>query len=116
PGAIGRRPTLLGPRFPIALVKLAPDNQVPLRTPAGFCVQCDAHEVGEAIGRISTDRNNPQRFDGYADQVDTERKIIRDVFSRGDAWFRTGDMMYADQQGYFYFVDRIGDTFRWKGE
>jgi fatty-acyl-CoA synthase len=50
------------------------------------------------------------------DQQETERKILRDVFAKGDAWFRTGDLMRKDALGYFYFVDRIGDTFRWKGE
>ena len=45
-----------------------------------------------------------------------ENKILRDVFEKGDAWFRTGDLMRKDDRGYFYFVDRIGDTFRWKGE
>ena len=45
-----------------------------------------------------------------------ENKILRDVFEKGDAWFRTGDLMRHDERGYFYFVDRIGDTFRWKGE
>ena len=47
---------------------------------------------------------------------DTEKKILRDVFEKGDAWFRTGDLMRRDEHGYFYFVDRTGDTFRWKGE
>ena len=49
-------------------------------------------------------------------QPTREKKILRDVFKKGDAWFRTGDLMRRDEHGYFYFVDRIGDTFRWKGE
>ncbi len=49
-------------------------------------------------------------------QAQNENKILRDVFEKGDAWFRTGDLMRKDERGYFYFVDRIGDTFRWKGE
>ena len=49
-------------------------------------------------------------------QAETEKKILRDVFEKGDVWFRTGDLMRKDEDGYFYFVDRIGDTFRWKGE
>ena len=55
-------------------------------------------------------------FEGYTDAEASEKKILRDVFERGDAWYRTGDLMRADAGGYFYFVDRIGDTFRWKGE
>ncbi len=49
-------------------------------------------------------------------QAETEKKILRDVFEKDDIWFRTGDLMRKDARGYFYFVDRIGDTFRWKGE
>jgi fatty-acyl-CoA synthase len=56
------------------------------------------------------------RFEGYADAAETERKILRGVFEAGDAWFRSGDLMRRDADGYFYFVDRIGDTYRWKGE
>jgi fatty-acyl-CoA synthase len=80
-----------------------------------LCIPCAPHEVGEAVGRIEP-KNPGSRFDGYTDARDSEKKILRDVFKPGDAWFRTGDLMRRDQQGYFYFVDRIGDTFRWKGE
>ena len=45
-----------------------------------------------------------------------EKKILRNVFETGDAWFRTGDLMRQDENGFYYFIDRIGDTFRWKGE
>jgi fatty-acyl-CoA synthase len=57
-----------------------------------------------------------QRFDGYADRGATESKILRDVFKKGDMWFRSADLVKRDAAGYYYFVDRIGDTFRWKGE
>jgi fatty-acyl-CoA synthase len=56
------------------------------------------------------------RFEGYTNREASEKKILRDVFKPGDAWFRTGDLMRRDERGFFYFVDRVGDTFRWKGE
>ena len=56
------------------------------------------------------------RFEGYSEAVETEKKILRDVFKAGDAWMRTGDLMRRDADGFYTFVDRIGDTFRWKGE
>ena len=57
-----------------------------------------------------------RRFDGYTDTAAAERKVLHNVFAEGDRWFRTGDLMRKDSAGYFYFVDRIGDTFRWRGE
>jgi fatty-acyl-CoA synthase len=75
------------------------------------------NEVGEAIGRIVSDGSAPEsQFDGYTDPSATDRKILRNVFVDGDAWFRSGDLMRRDAAGFFYFVDRVGDTFRWKGE
>ncbi len=116
PGAIGRIPSFLARRFPAAIVRFDADAGIPLRTADGLCVVCERGEVGEAIGRIGLANDAGGRFDGYTDIVETEKKVLRNVFAPGDAWFRTGDLMKRDAQGYFYFVDRIGDTFRWKGE
>ena len=115
PGAVGRVPKYLGSRFNIDLVKFDMDTELPVRDENGHCVQCGPDEVGEAIGRIDpTDARF--RFDGYGSKEDTEKKILRDVYETGDAWFRTGDLMSRDALGYYYFVDRVGDTFRWKSE
>jgi fatty-acyl-CoA synthase len=114
PGAIGRTPPFIAHRSTLALIKCDVERNVPIRDENGFCVRCVANETGEAIGRISSDAG--ARFDGYADDAATEKKILRDVFERGDAWFRTGDLMRRDHANFHYFVDRIGDTFRWKGE
>src|SRR3989442_1705256 len=82
-----------------------------------FCIPCAPNEVGEAIGQVLKDPSSfGSRFEGYTSREASEKKILRDVFEPGDAWFRTGDLMRRDEKGYFYFVDRIGDTFRWKGE
>jgi len=116
PGAIGRVPPMLVHRFPAALVQLDAEFGAPLRNADGLCIACDHGDIGEAIGRIGTAERGGGRFEGYTDAAETEKKILRDVFAEGDAWFRTGDLMRLDEQGYFYFVDRLGDTFRWKGE
>ncbi len=116
PGAIGRIPPLLAHRFPAGIVKLDPDSGAPLRNEEGFCIACARGEAGEAIGRIGKADEGGGRFEGYTDAGETEKKILRDVFAKGDAWFRTGDLMRLDDKGFFHFVDRIGDTFRWKGE
>jgi fatty-acyl-CoA synthase len=115
-GAIGRIPPLLAHRFPAAIVKVDAGNGAPLRDDNGLCIACARNEVGEAIGRIGTADEGGGRFEGYTDKGETEKKIISDVFAKGDAWFRTGDLMRLDEQGFFHFVDRVGDTFRWKGE
>jgi fatty-acyl-CoA synthase len=116
PGAIGRIPPLLAHRFPAAIVRLDIEAGTPVRTEDGLCIACARGEVGEAIGRIGTADGGGGRFEGYTDADETDRKILRDVLAKGDAWFRTGDLMRCDEGGYFHFVDRVGDTFRWKGE
>jgi fatty-acyl-CoA synthase len=117
PGAIGRIPNWAKSRFPMALIAYDVDADQHPRDAAGFCRECGAEEVGELFAEIRDDPKYPAaRFDGYADPAATNAKIMRGVLKPGDAWFRTGDLMRRDAQGYFYFVDRIGDTFRWKGE
>jgi fatty-acyl-CoA synthase len=116
-GSIGRIPSFLAHRFPLALVKSDPATNEPIRDDGGRCIRCATGELGEAIGRIYDGASRPAaEFEGYTDAKESERKIIRDAFEHGDAWYRTGDLMRTDTSGYYYFVDRIGDTFRWKGE
>ena len=114
PGAIGRVPPYLQRNFAVRLVKFDVEAEAPVRREDGLCQLCEVGEVGEAVGLIKDDARH--NYTGYADKAASERKILRDVIEHGDAWFRTGDLMRQDQDGYFYFVDRIGDTFRWKGE
>ncbi len=109
PGAIGRIPPYLAHRFPVALIRCDPQTGLALRDTAGRCQRCRPGEIGEAIGPVPAQGL-------YTDPGASEAKILRDVFAAGDAWFRTGDLMRRDQNGFFTFVDRIGDTFRWKGE
>jgi len=117
PGAVGRVPWFVAHRFPIAVVRFDVEHQQPVRNAEGFCERCAPDEPGEVIGKILKDPSKPgNRFEGYAAAAQNENKILRDVFKKGDAWFRTGDLMRRDANGYFYFVDRVGDTFRWKGE
>jgi fatty-acyl-CoA synthase len=114
-GAIGRVPWYARTIQKIRLVRYDIEKGNAVRESDGFCSETANGEVGEAIGKI--DPNDPRfRFDGYTRKEDTEKKILRDAFAKGDAWFRTGDLMRRDRHGYFYFVDRTGDTFRWKGE
>jgi fatty-acyl-CoA synthase len=93
------------------------ERDEPVRNEQGFCIRCAPNEVGEAIGSLRGDPLNVgTHFEGYTSEEASEKKILRNVFEPGDAWFRTGDLMRKDEKGYFYFVDRIGDTFRWKAE
>jgi fatty-acyl-CoA synthase len=111
-GAVGRLPKLLRAVTGVSLIRYDVAKDEHVRDEKGFCVPCKPGEVGEAIGRIS----GLSRFEGYSSPEATEKKILRNVFKTGDAYFRTGDLLRMDADDYFYFVDRIGDTFRWKGE
>ncbi len=114
PGAIGRIPPYLVQRTQVMLAKVDLATGTLLRGSDGLAVACGTDEPGEALGRLSP--RDAMKFEGYTNVAASEAKILRDVFVAGDAWFRTGDLMRRDAAGYFAFVDRIGDTFRWKGE
>ena len=116
-GSIGRVPPFLASRFPLALVQFDPATGRPARDTHGFCIRRGVNETGEAVGRIPSDAaQGGESFEGYTDRKDTDQKILHNVFAHGDRWFRTGDLMRMDASGFYYFVDRSGDTFRWKGE
>ena len=115
-GAVGRIPGYLEKSVygHVAFVKFDVVEEKPIRGNDGFCIKTLPGEPGEAIGKVGDETRT--RFEGYNDEEATKKKILRDVFEEGDMWFRTGDLMSKDAEGYVYFVDRIGDTFRWKGE
>jgi fatty-acyl-CoA synthase len=113
-GAVGRTPEYLEWLLPTRIVRFDVETEMPVRGADGLCIECEADEVGEAVGGMSTRAG--REFEGYTNRADSDKKMLRDVFKQGDIWFRTGDLMRRDAHGYFYFVDRIGDTFRWKGE
>jgi len=117
-GSIGRVPGFLAARNPIALVEFDFASGAPRRNADGLCIRCQAGESGEAIARIGGGEGNGLAggFEGYTSAADTDKKILRNVFAPGDAWFRSGDLMRRDEHGFYFFVDRIGDTFRWKAE
>ena len=113
-GAIGQLPRWVESKMGITIVKFDVVEETPIRGSDGFCIKADDDEPGEALGKIGT--SGREDFRGYHDKKATEAKILTDVFEPGDRWFRTGDLIRRDANGYVYFVDRIGDTYRWKGE
>ncbi len=113
-GAVGRVPNFMAARSPALIVRHDVETGLPLRGSDGRCIPAGFDEPGELLGRLASRREH--RFEGYTDNRETERKVLCDVLEPGDRWMRTGDLMRRDAQGFYYFVDRIGDTFRWKGE
>ena len=111
-GAIGQFPNFLRKAVGIEVVRFDIESEEIVRGADGFCQRCDFDEAGELLIKIS----GTARFEGYTSESATEKKILRNVFEEGDAYFRSGDLLRLDAEGFFYFVDRIGDTFRWKGE
>lgn len=111
-GSIGR-PIL--PESEIALVRYDHENEDFARDANGRLIRVDVGEPGVLLSRIS-DAHPFANFDGYADPASTESRVIRNAFEDGDEWFNAGDLLRADADGDLWFVDRLGETWRWKGE
>lgn len=118
-GAIGRVGklvrTILGGGSLLAQLDI--ESELPWRDPkTGFCKAVERGQPGEMLYKLDAD-NIKGKFQGYFNNTSsTESKIVRNVLVKGDAYFRTGDMLISDAEGRTYFNDRIGDTFRWKAE
>jgi fatty-acyl-CoA synthase len=98
--------------MPLAYVEYDPDTGAPLRDDNGRVRRVPAGEPGLLLSPV----NRLQPFDGYTDKASSEKKLVRNAFREGDCWFNSGDVMSPQGMGHAAFVDRLGDTFRWKGE
>jgi fatty-acyl-CoA synthase len=97
---------------PVAFVEYDPESGDPVRDKNGRVRKVRDGQPGLLLSKVSTF----QPFDGYTDKEATEKKLVRDAFRKGDVWFNTGDLMQPQGFGHAAFTDRLGDTFRWKGE
>ncbi|XP_046676184.1 long-chain fatty acid transport protein 4 isoform X2 [Homalodisca vitripennis] len=114
-GAIGFVSRLVPSIYPISIIRVDQKTGEPLRNEQGLCMVCKPDEPGVFIGKIIP--TNPARaFLGYVNEKESKKKIVHDVFTKGDSAFLSGDLLVMDEWGYLYFKDRTGDTFRWKGE
>ncbi|KAM9860880.1 long-chain fatty acid transport protein 2-like [Aulostomus maculatus] len=112
-GAIGRVNLLHRKLFPYTLIKYDTEREEPVRGVDGLCVQSPKGSTGLLVSKIT----DIAPFAGYAQNNEqTERKRLRNVLKKGDLYFNSGDLMRIDEDNFIYFQDRVGDTFRWKGE
>jgi acyl-CoA synthetase (AMP-forming)/AMP-acid ligase II len=111
-GSVGRP---IGGEGDLALLRYDAERAQPTRDGKGRGVRVGDDEPGLLVARIH--KQSPLgHFDGYTDSVATEARILRDLFAPGDAWFSTGDVLRRDSDGDYWYADRLGDSFRWKGE
>ncbi|TRY89276.1 hypothetical protein DNTS_014788, partial [Danionella cerebrum] len=112
-GVVGRVNIVSKVFFPFSIIKFDIEKEEPVRNAEGFCIPVERDEVGLLVGRIT--KHTP--FVGYAgNKQQTEKKRLCDVFAKGDLYFNSGDLLRIDCENFVYFQDRVGDTFRWKGE
>uniref|UniRef100_A0A8C3WT75 long-chain-fatty-acid--CoA ligase n=1 Tax=Catagonus wagneri TaxID=51154 RepID=A0A8C3WT75_9CETA len=112
-GAVGRVNYLQKKVITYELIKYDVEKEEPVRDGNGYCIKVPKGEVGLLVCKIT--QLTP--FSGYAGgKTQTEKKKLRDVFKKGDVYFNSGDLLMIDHENFIYFHDRVGDTFRWKGE
>lgn len=98
--------------LPYKIVQYDIENDQPILDDKGFMIPVKKGATGLLITQI----NDKQPFEGYTDPEATDKKILRGVFKQTDHWFNTGDMVINQGYKHIAFADRLGDTFRWKGE
>ena len=114
-GAVGFIPPFFKKLVPFGLVKVNLETGEAVRDCNGLCIRCQPGEPGEFVANVV--RQHPiQDFHGYVDKIATRKKLLHNVWKTGDSCYKSGDILVADKYGWVYFKDRIGDTFRWKGE
>ncbi|MBK6577104.1 MAG: long-chain-acyl-CoA synthetase [Sandaracinaceae bacterium] len=113
-GSVGRMP--FGGMGWMVLAKYDVEADDHVRDAQGFCVESTADEPGELLVKLGAIKTPATEFRGYTDAAATSKKVLRNVFEPGDEYFRSGDLLRRDDLGFYYFVDRIGDTYRWRGE
>lgn len=113
-GAVGVVPFFVQKLYPIRLVKCDALTGEILRDPVtNLAILTKPNEPGQLLGLISQDATDPSRmFDGYTDTSATSKKVVRGIMNDNDLWFASGDLLKRDWFGFYYWVDRIGDTFR----
>ena len=118
-GAIGRSGYLVNflSKKSSVIVELDWETEQPWRDPkTGFCKKVPQGEPGELLYKLD-EKDIESTFQGYFNnKKSTNGKVMRDVLVKGDAFFRTGDVILRDAEGRTFFNDRVGDTFRWKSE
>ncbi|XP_053689695.1 long-chain fatty acid transport protein 4 [Sabethes cyaneus] len=114
-GAVGFVPAFARRLYPVTLVRCEEETGEVIRNADGFCIRCKPGQSGVFIGKINL-KNALNSFVGYADKKASEKKVLRDVFTKDDMYFNSGDILVEDLFGYYYFKDRTGDTYRWRGE
>ncbi|XP_059059276.1 long-chain fatty acid transport protein 4-like isoform X2 [Achroia grisella] len=114
-GAIGFVSRVIPAIYPISIIKVDQDTGEPIRNRKGLCQLAKPNEPGAFIGKINPNLAS-RAYLGYVDKEESEKKVVKDVFTHGDCAFISGDILVADDFGYLFFKDRTGDTFRWRGE